>query len=120
MSDIKPERYQIDAEGLTAAIAELVKQIRTHDPSLGGLKCVCHDGTRVTIKVGNGPIGAKKPVSDAKEAVVASADRLCGILAAETALDHDEDAAREALLRDAELALADLKDCVAGYRMRSA
>jgi len=54
-----PETYSIHEAGLTAAVAELVKQLRTQDPSLGKFRGKLWDGSIVTIVVGKGPIGAK-------------------------------------------------------------
>lgn len=49
MSD---ERYVIDVDGFTAAVARLVQQFRIQNPGIGEFKCTCLDGTKVTIKVG--------------------------------------------------------------------
>lgn len=53
------ETYSISADGLTAAVAELVKQIRTQDPSIGAFQGKLYDGSVVTITIGKGPVGAK-------------------------------------------------------------
>lgn len=53
------DTYSITADGLTAAVAELVKQLRTQDPSLGKFRGKLWDGSIVTIVVGKGPIGTK-------------------------------------------------------------
>jgi hypothetical protein len=49
------EKYNIDTHLFTAAVASLVQQFRTQNPGLGEFRCTCHDGTKVTIKVGKGP-----------------------------------------------------------------
>jgi hypothetical protein len=53
------ETYSISVGGLTAALAELVKQIRTQDPSVGTIRCKLYDGSAVTIVIGEGPVGAE-------------------------------------------------------------
>lgn len=44
-------RYEISTDNFTAAIAKLVAEFRKEDPSIGRFEAVCHDGTKVTIRM---------------------------------------------------------------------
>lgn len=54
------EKYSIEVDGFTAAISAFVAQFRTHNPSVGEVRCTCHDGSRVIIKFGEGLIETGK------------------------------------------------------------
>lgn len=47
------ERYDINAARLTEAIAKLVAQLKSENPGLGKFEAVCHDGSKVTIRLAN-------------------------------------------------------------------
>lgn len=43
--------YHIDTDNFSAAIAALVLQFKTENPSIGSFDCTCLDGTTVKIKI---------------------------------------------------------------------
>lgn len=52
--------YTVTAATFHGALAQLVVQFRQQNPGLSTFQCVCDDGTKVTIKVGKGPLPRKK------------------------------------------------------------
>lgn len=62
------ERYVIDEDGFTGAVARLVEQFTKQNPSIGKFQCTCHDGTVVTIEVEKKKLRAKKWVGDGHSA----------------------------------------------------